>query len=1139
MVALVLLVTAILGACNSSSLSAAQSEYHAEYGERFLIPDPVVKNADENDVTFVVTDSEGKEVTRAQLGSFYPEIGEYTLTFTLGSLSASAKIVCSDTKGPAVEYTDHVRTVFEGDEFAVPTFTATDISGVDEQSESLKIYLNEEGGAEQTASEGKLTAAAGAKAYLFEYKVKDTHGNESVTVLKTDVKADYDDPDIAEGTMWDFDEAGYANLVAEHTAYDTQTAEFSIVQGEPGGVKGGALKLTCSEDGVFAGVRLLRGKTVNTGEISRIVIRLYADNELSIFSVGALREDLAAVEYADLSANVWHTLEINPRALHPDQVDVSELEIRFRNTGTTNVYIDEIYAVSFYEDEELAEGCLGDFDEEGYLANIEQAGYDIGKGMITAEYDIIAKEDLPEGELRDGASEGGVLKVDCNDVWTEDFAGYGVLGDGVKYYFPQEINTKDIKQLYIKIYCADGADMALSFCYRDPNSDKILRSKARWLRGTVGQWNTMAISYEQITQIVPMYEITGDDDEPITDFDLTAIVITSCGNVPDHTTPCKQFYLDEISYIGDFTDVNLSEGYFADFDESGYVSRIDQAWREEMNTATYEVLAAGDPAIPAGAEGGVLKVTAKQASGIIIPNQGERGDGVRFYLFDPILFSDLESITIRAYGAAGQGTAVNVGFIIVRDGVQTRSNAWWQQVPEGAWGDITMDKARLSIADDGVPRLQPDDEIIGIAIWASSLQSGLSFAKEFYIDSIRYTSASSQPQYPDPVLGENCLIDFKDANDASRISQSTDMWPGQSNGGAQYAIISKESEADAAIYDYEWFNTEEKKSAFRSFEGSVLEVVSRTGSMDGAKVTFYKPFSYAGMATLDITVFSPCGYDSVTNSDGYIFYIEDSEGNVYEWRIHSSGFTGAADYKYTLYEWSKLSLDISVLKGAGLKDVAAISFVYGSPTNNAGYLYVKPIVFTPESEVVEPEPPADNILTDFTGEGDASRISQSTDMWSGQSNGGAEYAVISKEDEANAAIYDYEWFNTDERKAAFRSFEGSVLEVVSRTGSMDGAKFTFASPYSFSGMATLDINMFSASANGGYVVYIADSEGTTYDWRIAATDYSVYTWTVKSLDVSALEEAGLKDIASVSFVYGAGANISYLYIQQIAFTPAA
>ncbi len=943
MAALLLLTScSILGI--GSSITLEKEEFHAEYGERFYIPEPILKGIDASEVSFEVKDSDGNVVTKAALGSFYPEIGTYTVTFTNGKKSVSASIVCADTKGPDIEYIDYIKTVFEGEAITVPTFAASDVSGLKDGSASLKIYKGLEGEVEVTPDENnQIIAEQGAKAYRFVYTVSDNHSNVGTLELVTEVKADFIDEDIEDNYIWDFDEAEHITLIGSHTSPEVVSPDFSMVTDGIDGIMGGALKLSASGEGIYAGVKLFHGKSVNTGDISRIIVRVYADNDITILSIKALRDDLANIEFADLKGGKWYDLEINPRALYPDATELDSLEISFRNTGNTNLYIDGIYSVPFYTDESLGDYVLGDFDEEGYLANIEQSGFDIGKGLVSAEYEIISKENLPEGALRDGA-DGGVLKVTANEVWSEDYGGYGVLGDGFKYYLAEPINTADINQLFIRFYCESGNGLCLSFFYIDPTT-KELRSRARWVRGVEGEWVTISISQEMITQIVPMYPTYDENDEPIIHFDLKAIILTSCGNVPGEYTPCTEFYVDEISYIGNFTDEELDSenGVLGDFDESGYIANLDQAWIGETNTAVYTVLPAGDANIPAGAQGGVVKINANQASNVIYPNQGAQGDGIRFYLFENMPFDDIESITIRALGVEGKGTAINVGFVIERNGVRMISNAWWQQVKPGEWTDITLNRARLTIADkddktgEMIPRIQDGDVLVGVRIWACAVQSGLEAATEFYIDEIScktkvYASTTTPPSNTEP-LAENTLIDFTHVGDEKRVSQSVLMWPGQTNGGATYAIIDRANEENAKIYEYQWFNTDAKKNAFRDFEGSVLEVYSRKDKMDGAKLTFDEAYSIEGKAALNIEFFS-----NATNG-GYVFYIEDSKGTSYAWRIQTS--------EYSAYAWKSLSLDVATLEAAGLVDIKSISFAYACGNNNDSYLYIKPITFTP------------------------------------------------------------------------------------------------------------------------------------------------------------------------------------------------
>ncbi len=935
---LMLVVTVILTATScAASISLEQAEYYAEYGERFYIPEPVLNKADKADVTYEVKDAEGNTVTKAALGSFYPEIGTYTLTYTYDGKTASAKIICADTKGPQIEYIDHTKTVFEGEAITVPTFAATDVSGVQDGSASLKIYRGLEGESEISPNENnQIIAEAGVGAYRFVYTVSDIYSNVGKTELITEVKVDYIDVSIKDGYMWDFDEPDYITLVGSHTAADVVAPDSSIVTEGVPDIDGGALKLSADGDGVYAGVNILHGKSINTGEISRMIMRVYADRDITILSVKALREDLANIEFSDLKQGTWYDLEINPRALYPDATDVDHLEISFRNTGATNLYIDSIYSVPFYVDTTLDDNVLGDFNENEYLANVEQAGFDIGKGLISAEYQIIKKQDLPSGALRDGAN-GSVLKVTSHDVWSEDYGGYGVLGDGLKYYLPMPVNTADINQLFIKFYCAKGEGLALSFFYKDPTTKEV-RSKARWMRGVEGEWVTLSVSQAMITQIVPMYPTNDENNKPITDFDLIAIVITSCGNVPDYTV-CEEFYIDEISYVGEFKDDKLDSKnhVLGDFDETGYMASLDQAWSNDTNTAIYTVLPAGNPDVPKGADGGVVKITAKQASDVIYPNQGAQGDGFRFYLFEPISFDKIDSVTIRALGVEGKGTAINVGFVIERNGTRMISNAWWQQVKAGEWTNITLDRARLTLEDKDdstgnmIPRIQKGDILVGVRIWSCAVQPGLEWAREFYIDEISYKPVSSQTVPDKPVVEvpkkDVVLTDF---SKGEKITQSSLMWNGQENGKATYAIIDRANESTAKIYGYQWFNNDARKAEFRKFSGKVLEVVSRTGKMDGAKVSFDSACSLNETKALNIEFFSN------TANGGYVFYVEDSKGVNYAWRIKTTD--------YTVYTWTKLSLSVSELKAAGLSDIKSVSFAYACGSGNESYLYVSSVV---------------------------------------------------------------------------------------------------------------------------------------------------------------------------------------------------
>ncbi len=916
-------------------LSTTKSEYHAEYGERFLIPDAIVENGKASEVTYEVKDEDGNLVTA--LGGFYPEIGRYTLTYTLGDKTATATIICADTVGPEISYTAYVRQVYEADEFTVPAFVATDISTVNESSASLKIYKGSTGSEEITATDGKLRAEAGVDAYRFVYSIQDGVGNTGTVTLMTSVKEDYIDASLTTGTMWDFNEAEYINLIGEHTSSTVNFANAEIVTNAPAGANGGALKLTYNESG-YAGVKLFHGYTISTAysTMAKLKMRVYAEQDITLLSVASHRADLAPIEFSDLAAGMWHELDISPRALLPNAFDLDNLEISFRCTEATTLYIDEIYTLTPYVDESLdsANGYIADFDEEGYLNNIEQAGYDIGKGMISGEHEIVSGSNAPDG------TNGGALKVVSNEVWSSKDS-YGQLGDGVKYYFPESVNTADISKLQLRLYCETGSHLALAFNYTLP-SGTTARSKACWVRGKQGEWVTINIGETLIDQIVPYSPVADADGVDLKEFDLTAVTITSCGNVDEDTTtgkvpnsnPCMEFYIDDIKIIKHFNDTNLAEGTLADFNEAGYIASVDQAWPSETNTATYEILAEGNANIPADANGGVVKANFNKTTEVYLSGFAQQADGIRFNLFQPIEYNDLNSLSLRVYSE--EGTLLNVGFIIEKaDGTRTYSNAWWETATEGAWKTIELNAQRLAVQESTLAGCK----IVGVRVWArssynnseSTLVFDGDYVKSMYIDEITYTMKSAVPEPEVPTNG--ILVDWTGASDIGLVSQGPQVWNGQSYGGATYTILNPNT-TTPAVSGYQYIN-DDRLAVLKSKNMNMLEIVSRQGSVDGALITFANAYATPTSGNLVIPVYT------MSNNAGYEIHIKDSNGTDVKWRIKSAAGTGV-NSAYTIYTWSDINIPASSL--STLTDIKSIS-ISACAESTVSYLYVAPITF--------------------------------------------------------------------------------------------------------------------------------------------------------------------------------------------------
>lgn len=937
------------------SLSVGQSNYNAEYGDMFVIPEAVCKGLNPEDVTYKVTDAEGNEVFAASLGSFVPEIGVYTITYTCGEYTATATITCADTQGPTVIYDNFTDVVFEGETVTVPVFMATDLSLVDANTASLVIKKGVLDITEDIGDDVSFTAETGAEKYEFIYTVKDTRGNETVTTLTTQVKRIFTDADLAADEMWNFNVSGYENIIASPSAAGIKPAEFSIVT-ELDGVNGGALALK-GKAGDLYGAKMLKGREINTEDVSSFVFRIRADKELSLFTIKAFREDIADYTKADLAADVWHEFSVDAFFLHPDAINLDWFEVNFLAQSDVTVYIDYVKVVYTYEPE-LGDGELATFDEQGYLANVQQAGYDIGK-YKDAQFSIAGGNDLPEG-ARNGV-DGTALKVGVKNVADSDWGGYGCLGDGLKYKLAEPLMSDDLGMLDIKIYCAKGTGLALAFNYESLDGTTI-RSKARWIRGVEGQWINVKYDHDLLINrdnaCVPK-----SAGEEMRNFKLTHIVISTCGNVDlgagiyegSPYPACTEFYVDYIKYYPAGGDSELETNYLADFDEALYSSKVVDA-TTVYPTDTLEVLPAGNAGVPAGAYGGVAHVALSpdNVDGTVYPNEGSRGAGIKFNLFEPLAFDDVTSkIDIRVLGVAGKGTYLNLAFQVQRNGSPVKTQALWQACEEGEWSVISCDKARLGL------RLQAGDSITAIYLYAcgDETRGGGSAALEFYIDYIAYDNYQlPEQELPAPVLPADTLIDWKDVNDLSRVGQSGVLteFPSSAVGGAEWQILTPEmignskEECRAMLMGYPYSGSAgEKWSNLKNgFEGdNLLEVKFRksVGSAgvsyaDGVRISLSQAFSFTGKTSMNLEF-----YSVNNNSGGFVIVVYDSTGNRYYHRVPDSAISAP-------YSWTEINIETSALSDKGLTDVKYVEMMSVNTTLDTNvtsvYACIKPITFT-------------------------------------------------------------------------------------------------------------------------------------------------------------------------------------------------
>ncbi len=375
-----------------------------------------------------------------------------------------------------------------------------------------------------------------------------------------------------------------------------------------------------------------------------------------------------------------------------------------------------------------------------------------------------------------------------------------------------------------------------------------------------------------------------------------------------------------------------------------------------------------------------------------------------------------------------------------------------------------------------------------------------------------------------------------------------------SRSSVAFKMISAETWEEAAITDYEFFNTQKIRGIdFKEFSGYAIEVVAKSGATGGVKLDLTGTVALPESGNLQITMYSPSWVTPASRGDGWYFLIYDSYGNMYQWRINSNlaeraeGVSGENKKvsTYNIYQWEGMNLSVTDLKNAGISNIDYIIFAYGGADNQDGYLYINSIQFTSTEDRLLP---SNKGVVDYTfltyADSEVEGYAQSDYTWIGSyDKGGSDYKVLEKADTQEAGITEYEWFknSTDGRKANFEGYNGEtrVWEIITRNNTMDGAKVTLKNAVAIPSNTKLSMSMFVANPASGYCIYIEDSNGTGYSWRINASDLNVTNWSELTLDVSVLIENDLTDIKSISVVSGNGTtgtgDYNYAYVTPISF----
>ena len=417
--------------CNKTEIRVEKTEYAVEFGQAFTVPRAFVysgKTETENAAGYAVTDSDGKAV-KMTYGTFYPSVGEYTLTYSYEGLKdKTVRIVCADTVAPKIDLIDFADDVWVGDSVPFPRYELSDISGINDGT--VTEAVTDPDGNKVTLTDGAFIAGK-AGDYTVTITAEDNAGNKSVLERKTTAVSSDMHGLGGNNKIWSFDAPQFSGAVARVFPYGKpnhgimQTG-FRDSDGEIS--DNGVLKLTVtdtSEQYFMLRGGLLEGETLLSG----VKIRLaYVGSVLTLKAHSADLRQSTSLDVRGGKANSWMELFIDRAVWSKNHNDMA---FSVKAVPGTELYIDYVEAMPYYSEPDLPDNVLATFDKAEYEGMLQYAGNASG-----------VRQEILLGGWR--GSDGGVVKVD-------------MLADssGFKYTFAKPIAAKDVAWLNVRMYIED------------------------------------------------------------------------------------------------------------------------------------------------------------------------------------------------------------------------------------------------------------------------------------------------------------------------------------------------------------------------------------------------------------------------------------------------------------------------------------------------------------------------------------------------------------------------------------------------------------------------------------------------------------------------------------------------------------
>ena len=420
---------------------------HVEYGDIFKVPTAFVTDISgaEYDIsvknTFV--NQQGRDITKRTGMYDLENNNSYTLTYTALSDEVSIKdlvyqVNCSDTLAPIVSLKAISQQYNVGDTFKVEISNISDASGVDESKTSTLLFNKNTGNFVTLTNNSCVLTEKGN--YVLKIHVCDILGNEKDENYEFVVLDSYAEPGTNK-SIWGFD--CIESLSNIHTKSTSDAVEKEITSEKVNG-SDASLKLKFKDDYTFEAL-LTNGHPVNVNDVGSIVLKIYSTNLVDkITFINETNARKVSLDYQVLK-NEWFDLEFDPNSIFDENGTINSLTMRIWVEEEADIYIDGIYYTNYvppWQDEDIAEGLLADFSEEGYLGRLST--------VTSADYSTFGGSYylLKEGssEIPEGAT-GGVLKFTS----TTDPKNSSVSRDGFHYDYGYKLPTENLNYLIFRL----------------------------------------------------------------------------------------------------------------------------------------------------------------------------------------------------------------------------------------------------------------------------------------------------------------------------------------------------------------------------------------------------------------------------------------------------------------------------------------------------------------------------------------------------------------------------------------------------------------------------------------------------------------------------------------------------------------